>query len=109
MFYVERWVRARKTHQCVECAEDIKPGEEYQRVSGKWEYEVKSYCTCERCAGLREAYTDKGYCWYFGTLWSDHLDMLPDTAERAIEKARAVIYRRNEIRGGIRVSGSHDA
>lgn len=107
-FYNEARVRARKVHRCCECAEDIEPGHEYQRISGKWEHEVASYKTCTRCADLREAYSEKGYCWYFGTLWDDHLDMLPHGADSAIQKARAVIYRRNAIRAGVKIVRVHD-
>ena len=32
--WIERWIRARKTHACMACRESIHPGETYHRT--KW-------------------------------------------------------------------------
>lgn len=46
---------ARKVHKCCECHGVIQPGEVYERVAGKWEHAFDSFCTCEKCADLRDS------------------------------------------------------
>ena len=48
-FYEEVIVTARREHRCCECFGAIARGERYQRASGKWEGEVKTYKTCQKC------------------------------------------------------------
>lgn len=47
-------VTARKPHRCDDCARGIAPGEQYQRVSGKWEGSVSTFCVCADCHLLRD-------------------------------------------------------
>ncbi len=44
------WRKARKTHKCQECLEEIKPGERYQYVFIVFEGEASNYKACEFCA-----------------------------------------------------------
>lgn len=45
---------ARKPHKCCECRRAIQPKEKYERVSGKWDFGIETYCTCMACVALRE-------------------------------------------------------
>ena len=53
-FYNETWPRARKEHRCYECRQAINKGEYYRRVFGKWEGEIDTFVTCDRCLDLTE-------------------------------------------------------
>ena len=97
-FFSCRTVKARKSHRCCECGEMIEPGDEYEYVSGKWEGDFATYCTCERCADLRDSYVGLGYCYFYGSLWSDHRDMLEadgKTDTRAYRLALKILSDRN--------------
>lgn len=92
-FFREQWAVARKPHTCCECREIIQPGDRYCAVAGKWEGEFSTFATCERCQDLRDSYVELGYCYTFGTLWSDHLDMLEMDGKSetpAYAKAKAI-------------------
>jgi len=77
-FSFEEDVRAKKQHRCVECLEPILPGETYNRYTGKWDGEVKTYTTCTSCKELRDQWEaepwSEGFtfgsvgCWYAGKL-----------------------------------------
>lgn len=54
-FFIDRWVKARKPHQCGECRRLIKVGSTYYRATGKWDGEVSSFVQCERCSNVRHA------------------------------------------------------
>lgn len=41
--------RARKPQRCCECKRIIRPGETYERASGKWDGEFRSFATCGDC------------------------------------------------------------
>lgn len=45
--------RARKAHACYECREQIKIGETYRRVSGKWCGDFDCFKICNACEALR--------------------------------------------------------
>lgn len=85
--------RARRSHRCCECKETISAGHTYEHTSGKWEGEIETFRTCERCADLRASYLAMGYCVAFGTLWSDHYDMLPEGDSRARRLAESILFR----------------
>lgn len=89
--------KARKVHICCECGEDIPVGTEYERYSGKWEGDVFTYATCERCRDLRDSYTELGYCVYLGELWENHRDMISDENSHAWNVATQVLNRRYEL------------
>lgn len=50
-------VKARKEHHCCECRGTIATGEEYERVTGKWDDELRTYKTCGPCRELRAKVT----------------------------------------------------
>ena len=66
-FYSEAIVTARKPHQCCECKETIRPGQQYERATGKSDGDVWTSKTCALCREIRKAFV----CgtWTFGLLW----------------------------------------
>jgi len=65
-FSESRVVKAGKNHICCECRGVIKKGEQYERVSGKWDGYFDRYKTCLFCLQLRRTYCPRG--WVFGEL-----------------------------------------
>jgi len=56
-----RVVRARKRHQCEECACTIQPGERYERFKGiSYDGEAFSFATCLGCRGVRRHFCRYG-------------------------------------------------
>ena len=41
--------RARKRHRCYECRLEVKPGERYHVLSGRWEYGFDRFKYCASC------------------------------------------------------------
>lgn len=68
-FYNESIVKARKQHKCYECNRIIDIGKQYQRVTGKWDSSVDTFCTCLDCMNIREAFRCGG-SFLFGELWT---------------------------------------
>lgn len=64
-FFQERISKARKKYRCCECGGDIKPGDPYERVSGKWDGEVSNIRTCILCSRIRK---DLCRSWTYGEL-----------------------------------------
>ncbi len=61
--------KARKGHTCTECRREIKPGEHYEHVTGKWEGELDTFKTCPECLDIRNIF----FCesWAFGQIKSN--------------------------------------
>lgn len=94
----ENMVKAKKHHRCSECRDAIAPGSLHLYTVGKWGGDICQFRTCERCADLRDSYIAMGYCYTYGSLWAEHLEMLLDAPEeqqsqRAISLARSIVYR----------------
>ena len=65
-FCTESIVTARKEHKCYECGDIIKPKEQYENCSGKWDGEMKSFKTCLVCKEIRDAF----FCsWTYGEVF----------------------------------------
>jgi hypothetical protein len=60
-FFVSKIVRSRKAHKCCECHQDIKPGEEYEKVTGKWDGKISTFKTCHICVLIRDDYCPHGF------------------------------------------------
>jgi len=60
-FYNKYSLRARKVHRCEECGGEIRAGEKYEYVSGKWCGDFSTFKTCERCADLRQWVKNSGH------------------------------------------------
>lgn len=74
-FVTESKPVARKEHRCCECRNTIRPGERYERHSGKWDGEMSTFCWCHRCSGLA-AYIRAHvpcFCWTYTSLHEDAL------------------------------------
>ena len=56
--YRETRRRARKTHMCVECRTDIRPGETYMEASGLWDGEFDTIRWCLCCNALKRMVLD---------------------------------------------------
>lgn len=59
-FHDERWVKARKPHRCYACSEEIRPGDRYRLLVGKWEGEFEQFRHCARCDAISRALYDAG-------------------------------------------------
>lgn len=70
-FFTEKLVKARKSHKCCECNREIRPGEQHERSTGKWDGEIDTFRTCFICRTIRNDYCHGG--WEYGrlieTLW----------------------------------------
>jgi hypothetical protein len=77
-FYKSKMRIAKKHHRCYECARTISPGEHYEYVSAKWDGDVSSVKTCQRCIDLRN-YTTQNIpcvCWSHGNMIEDCIESL---------------------------------
>ena len=71
-FYNQKEVVAKKQHTCNECDSNIKVGETYENVFGKWNGQITTYKTCGDCLNLRFALeTTSCYCLIHGSLIED--------------------------------------
>jgi hypothetical protein len=102
-FSDNRWPKARKEHQCGECARNILRGEVYNRWSGKYDGEFFDEITCSECAEIRSAFTCAEYDQTgppAGQLWADIKDMMfPNLTTACFDKlqtpeAKAELRRR---------------
>lgn len=66
-FFDSRFVKARKAHQCYECTNEIAVGAQYERVSGKWDGELRTYHFCLPCSEIGNEFSGNGRT--FGLLW----------------------------------------
>jgi hypothetical protein len=77
--HVQR-VRARKTHECSECARTIAAGDMYIRETSKFDWEFATYITCVDCdAWSKELYKWQRYVcgcsgYLLGSLWLEIAD-----------------------------------
>jgi hypothetical protein len=69
-FYCAVMRKARKTHRCCECREDIPARGQYEHASGRWDDGIETYKTCASCVAIRTAFTCNGG-FIFTSLWDD--------------------------------------
>jgi len=67
-FVSEKVQRACKEHQCCECGQPIKSGDEYEYARGAWEGNFDTFKTCMTCKRIRDSLFT---CWVYGGLWED--------------------------------------
>ncbi|SFR15303.1 hypothetical protein [Desulfoscipio geothermicus] len=65
-FYREDFLTAKKAHKCTECGGEIKPGQRYRLVVGKWDRHLETFRTCMPCHRIGEDLCPQGY--YIGGL-----------------------------------------
>lgn len=87
-FYKQVWKKANKEHKCCECGYTIKKGEVYEHVSGKWEGDVGSFKTCERCVDLRDSLGD---CYEHRGLFEDYGEQMDYVVDDQIEQVQKVL------------------
>lgn len=58
--------KARKEHRCCECKRTIRVGETYERASGKWDGDFRTFATCKDCLDAWAAIDSECRC--FGGL-----------------------------------------
>ncbi len=94
LFYRSSVLRARGTHKCFECAGVISPGESYEYVAGKWDGEVESFRTCERCYDLRVWVKNSVpcFCWAHGNMLDDARAAIEAARRRAPDEARGLRF-----------------
>lgn len=68
-FYNESVVKARKAHACHECRQPIEPGQDYERITGKWDGHVETYRFCMACSEIQREFSENGRV--FGNMWED--------------------------------------
>lgn len=61
--------KARKTYKCCECGDVIAVGDQYERITIKYDGEFASYKTCMGCADIRDSFSPEGIV--FGGVWED--------------------------------------
>lgn len=64
--FTSKMIKARKTHQCYECGNPVKPGEMYELVKGLWDGSWSTYKTCRICKSVRDDFFQS---YIFGMLW----------------------------------------
>ena len=65
--FVSKVIRkARKPHKCIECFGEIKPGDQYEYVTGMWEGTIDEFKTCMPCLRIRKDFCSNG--WLYGGL-----------------------------------------
>lgn len=84
-FYRCTTPRARKIYKCEECGGPIKLGEQYERVTGKWEEYIYTFLTCERCVDLRIWVKNNVpcLCWAHGNADASLREAVDDAYDRA--------------------------
>jgi hypothetical protein len=87
-FYRADIVRARKAYRCGECGAHIRHGDRYEYVAGKWDSDVDTYRTCERCLELRmwTQISVPCLCWSHGNMIDDCSEAIKDARWRAPEE-----------------------
>lgn len=66
--------KARKSHQCYECEQEIRPGEKYEKIVGKWDDEISTFEFCMVCSELGNAFMCDGRA--YGILWDEIREQL---------------------------------
>lgn len=85
---------ARKLHHCEECGGKIKPGERYERTSGKWDGILSTFCTCERCYDIRVWLTNNlpCFCWAHGGMFESAEEDIWEARRRAPDETRGLLF-----------------
>lgn len=96
--------KARKPHRCGECACDIRPGETYEYVWGKWFGQPDIYKTCERCLAFRK-HLDISlpcWCWCYSTMLDDAREELIDVNHILRSEAPGALFAMGRLAVAIR-------
>jgi hypothetical protein len=66
-FHIEKMVKAKKEHRCIECKQLIHKGEVYEVVTLK--YRGDSIFSCKTCSSCKEVRDVFCCSWYYGMVW----------------------------------------
>lgn len=93
-FYHREIRKARKQHQCEECSGYILPGERYEHVRGKWNGDVDTFKTCERCVDLRTWVKNNVpcLCWAHGNGTEDCREAVEEAVFRAPAETSGLMF-----------------
>lgn len=91
-----RYVTARSTHKCAECARRIDPGEQYHRETFVFDGRFTLHKTCAHCMVVRQWLQDECGGWCYGSVEEDAAD---HSSAYGVDLARAVIGMRWRWRG----------
>lgn len=85
---------AAKSHQCYECSGEIAKGENYEYAVGKWNGDVSTFKTCERCVDLRKWMTNNipCFCFGYGNLHDDAKETIVSAQEQAPEETKGLYF-----------------
>ncbi len=80
--------KARKTYKCCECDDAISVGQQYQRITSKYDGKFASYTTCMGCADIRNSFSPEGIV--IGGVWEEIYDQWPDVTTACFSKLTTV-------------------
>lgn len=86
--------KARKPHRCEECGNEIRPGDLYEYVSGKWDGWFSTFTTCDFCLDLR-VWTENNlpcFCPVMGNMHEEMKAAIDHARWRAPEEMRGVKF-----------------
>lgn len=89
--------KARTTHKCCECGHEIKPGEKYEHVVGKWDGTLSTFDTCEKCVDLRDSLADQNGCFTYGGLKEDYWNFLETVLPEGADAKHAKIFAKHRM------------
>jgi len=69
-FYFSSTPKARKDHQCCECRQVIRKGQQYEAFASKYDGRVSTVKTCFACADIRTVYSCDENPPPFGEMWN---------------------------------------
>lgn len=69
-FYSLKIVRAKKCWRCYECSREIRIGERYEYIAGKYSHGIEEYRTCLDCMNIRNGLSCDGGV-EVGNLWEN--------------------------------------
>ena len=93
-FFTERFSKSRKLRRCGECGCDIRPGEMYENVAGKWDGIFRKEHTCERCMAFRDWYMTNRpcMCWSYGGVFEDVCQDIHEDASTMLAEAPGFLF-----------------
>lgn len=93
-FYRRTLPTARAPYRCYECAGPIPAGEQYERVTAKWDGYIDTCITCRRCLDIRTWVKNNVpcFCWAHGNLHEDTRTAVDEAIWRAPEETKGLKF-----------------
>lgn len=87
-FFHKKLVKARKSHECFECREQIRLGQNYWKIIGKWDGKFDQFRICTLCEEIAIELACNGGRMY-GCLWEDLQEQVfPEMTFSCIQKLK---------------------